>query len=96
MSEKNINNPVIEVLHQKFRMPYEILVQDNWDKPLTEKPFYFSNIEMVYLLFELEKRYNKRVESRSLDSYGYSTIRKITNVMEGVKKIPYHKFQQIR
>jgi hypothetical protein len=39
---------------------------------------------MVYLLFELEKSYGMCVKSEDMDDYGYSTIRKITNIMEGI------------
>ncbi|GAA4653034.1 hypothetical protein GCM10023142_01720 [Anaerocolumna aminovalerica] len=84
MKEITINNRVVEVLHQKFHLPHDILIQKNWDKPLTEEPFYFSDIEMVYLLFELEKSYGMCVKSEDMDDYGYSTIRKITNIMEGI------------
>ena len=84
MKEITINNRVVEVLHQKFHLPHDILIQKHWDKPLTLEPFYFSDIEMVYLLFELEKSYGMCVKSEDMDDYGYSTIRKITNIMEGI------------
>ncbi|MBU5331794.1 hypothetical protein KQI61_06260 [Anaerocolumna aminovalerica] len=84
MKEENINNQVVEVLYRKFNRPYKFLERKNWEKPLTGEPFYLSDIEMVYLLFELEKKYSKCVNSECLGNYGYNTIRNITNIMENI------------
>jgi hypothetical protein len=84
MKEKNISNHVVEIICRKFHRPYDILEKKNWDKPLTGEPFYLSGIEMVYLLFELEKQYGKCVNSKYLDNYGYCTISNITHIMENI------------
>lgn len=84
MKEENISNQVIEILCRKFNRPYDILVKKNWDSPLTGEPFYLSDMEMVYLLFELEKQYSKCVTSEYLDNYGYCTISSITYIMDNI------------
>ena len=48
---------------------------------MTGEPFYLTDIDMVYLLFELEKQYDKHVDSEYLDNYGFSTISKIANIL---------------
>lgn len=84
MKEGNVSNKVVEVLYRKFHRPYNVLEEKNWDKPLTEEPFYLSDIEMVFLLFELEKQYDRYVNSENLDNYGYCTINNISNIMENL------------
>lgn len=82
MKEDGISNDVVEILGQKFHRTGDILEKKNWDKPLTGQPFYLSCVELVYLLFELEKQYGKRIYNKDLDNYGFCTINNIAGIIE--------------
>jgi acyl carrier protein len=81
MIEETISEQIAEILCQKFHRSQDTLEKKNWNKPLTGEPFYLTDIDMVYLLFELEKQYDKHVDSEYLDNYGFSTISKIANIL---------------
>lgn len=48
---------VIKILQNKIQCHCEGM-EKNMDLPLTGAPFYLSEIDMVYLLFEIEKIQN--------------------------------------
>lgn len=84
MNEETTSKKVIDIIYQKFNRPSDILLKKNWSKPLTGEPFYLSDVEMVYLLFEIERQYGERVNGKDLDDYSYCTINDIINIMESV------------
>lgn len=85
MSEEVTSNKVVDIICQKFNRSSDIFRKKNWNKPLTGEPFFLSDIEMFYLLFELERQYGKRVNEKDLDDYTYCTINNIVNIMENVQ-----------
>jgi acyl carrier protein len=85
MGEEITCNKVVDIICQKFNRSSDILLKMNWDKPLTGEPLYLSDVEMVYLLFELEKQYGKRMNEKDLDDYAYCTINNIVNIMESMQ-----------
>jgi hypothetical protein len=82
MKEKGISNSVIEIICNKFHRSDDILDKKNWDQPLSGEPYYLSGAELVYLLFELEIKYNMRIDSNELDNYAFSTINNIVSIIE--------------
>lgn len=82
MKEEGISNNVVGIICRKLHRSCDILEKKNWDKSLTGEPLYLTDVEMVYLLFELEEHYGKRVDSKDLDNYGFCTINNIVSILE--------------
>ena len=53
--------------------------QADYNEPLTGNFFYFSDIEMVYLLLEIQKHYKIRFIEEDVKNYKFNTILNITN-----------------
>lgn len=53
----------------------------NMDAPLTGGQFMLSDVGMLYLLFEVEKRYGIRFREEDLLDYGFSTANRIAELV---------------
>ena len=76
-----VENEMIQMLCTKFHCAQEEL-ENGMDMPLTGRPFYLSDIEMVYLLLEIEKKYQLHIDEKFLVDYGFSTVHQIVGVVE--------------
>lgn len=81
----SIREDIICILKDKLHCGCEN-IRKNLNAPLTGNPFYMTHIDMVYLLFEIEKKFKIRVGEEKLISYGFSTVNKIVHVIELYKK----------
>ena len=81
MNNTEIQNTILRILSEKFRVDEAILVSSNWDAPLTGSPFRLKGADLVYLLFELEGAFGLRVESSDLMNYGFNSINRIAEVL---------------
>ena len=80
-----VENEVVQLLCTKFHCAQEAL-EHGIDMPLTGSPFYLSDVEMVYLLFEVEKKYQLHIDEKFLAEYGFSTVRRIAETVERCMK----------
>lgn len=76
----SIKEEIIQILQDKLQCPCE-RIEKNMELPLTGQPFYLSEIDMVYLLFEIEKKYRIRVEGKYLINYMFSTVNHIEKIV---------------
>lgn len=53
----------------------------NMDTPLTGGSYMISEVGMLYLLFEVEKRYGIRFREEELLDYGFSTANRIAELV---------------
>lgn len=83
--EKKICLSVIEIMKNVFAIPEEMLGQENWKKCLTSKEFGLRGVELVYLLFEIEKTYGVRISSDSFDNHGFNSIVGIAKAVQKEK-----------
>ncbi len=72
---------VIKILQNKIQCHCEGM-EKNMDLPLTGAPFYLSEIDMVYLLFEIEKKYRIQIEEQYLIDYKFSTMNQIVEIIK--------------
>ena len=71
-----VTKDVIELFCK--RMGYsEQMIEQHLDIPVTGKPYRFLDIDMVYLLFEIEKHFKIRIKEEDLLNYGLSSINQI-------------------
>lgn len=83
MTEKdNLINVIIKTIIKVTGVDKEKLKEEYWDLPLTGAWYGLSAIDLIYILFELEKHYRIRISSEHFDEYQFSTIRNICKVME--------------
>lgn len=81
MKEEGLINNISEIICKKLQRTSDLTDKKNWDKPLTGEPFYLTDVELLYLLFELEKESGRTIDSKNFDNYGFSTINNIIKVM---------------
>lgn len=75
-----VRQEIVQLLNNKIGYSW-INIENAGDLPLTGKPFYLSEIDLVYLLFEIEKKYDIRIEEKYLVEYGFSTVNKIADIV---------------
>jgi hypothetical protein len=89
--ECNMIEIVTNVLHKRLALDELILTEENWDKPLTCNPFNLSGVMMCYLLFEIENYLNIRFRCEEMNEYGFSSIRKIAQLIQLSNNESYHR-----
>lgn len=72
-----IEEQVVWVLRERLLVPDNKLDSEHWGKPLTGSFFRLSGVDLAYLFFELERRFDVRFQESDLVDYGFSTINKI-------------------
>lgn len=80
-----VENEVIQLLCSKFHCTKKEL-ENGTDMSLTGRPFYLSDIEMVYLLLEVEKKYQLHIDEKFLVDYGFSTVHQIAEAVDWYMK----------
>ena len=53
----------------------------NLDAPLTGKELGLSSIDLVYLFFEIERRFEINIEPDLLDEYGFLSVNMIARIL---------------
>lgn len=88
--EKEICLVVAELIKSMFGIPEEFLRPEDWERSLTSKEIGLTGIELVYLLFEIEKIYGVRLSSDVFDNHGFDSILKIYGTLHQLIKGSYH------
>lgn len=69
------------LLRISFNIDPKILTTENRNKSLFLYPFGFDGITMIYLLAEVEKKFQIRIEAKYFEDYSFSTIDGIVDVV---------------
>lgn len=88
MDEKKnneIEEHLVDLLHQRFCIPSSSLGPDNWTEPLTGVIFKLTGVDLVYLLFELEKHYQIKIVEEFLQNYRFNSICEIAKTIKQSK-----------
>ena len=88
MIEKNkIFEYITNLLKDKFHVPDDILISENFSQPLTGYIFNLTGTELVILLFEIEKEYDIKIKEDDLINYQFSTINNISETIKNLSLI---------
>jgi hypothetical protein len=77
---------VINTIRGLYPFSEEFLICENFNEPLTGRKFRFSNVDLAYLFFELEKRFGITFKNTTISEYSFSTIDKISKVIEQIEE----------
>lgn len=80
-----VQSQIVTVLRDRFHLSESVLESSNWDKPLTGRLFNLSGMDLVCLLFELERAFAVRVPEQHLDTYGFCSIENIAEAIRGCR-----------
>lgn len=80
--ELNIRETLVKILNERFSIPKEKLKAEYFDEPLTGKFYGLKGIELVSILFEMEKQFQIRAETENIGEYGFSNIHGIIKACE--------------
>lgn len=73
-NEKDICLSIFQILEQKFGISRELFGEKYSEVRLTSKAIGLTGLDLVYLLFEIEKRYGIRINADSLDNQGFDSV----------------------
>lgn len=80
-SYENVKETVKNILNKKIGIKEDLLIPENDEEPLTGGVFGISALELVMLLFEIERMYKIRIDQEDLLQYKFSTIKSVVNVV---------------
>lgn len=83
MRKDEIQDFIFNILKELFKIDEVYLCDRYIDIPLFEEPFEFSGIQMVYLVFEIEKHVGVRYREEALIKYESLTIEDLTAQLLG-------------
>lgn len=81
MQKERIYEDIQKLLQNKLRVNPALLVRDNFDLPLTGKEFGFTARDLIYLFFEIEKKFNIKIEMNCLSNNKFNTIEGICEII---------------
>lgn len=73
-TQENVIKIICEILMKYFDITEEKLEERFWKEPLTGFHFKMTGVDMVYLLFEIEKAFDIKITEDQLEFYGFNTI----------------------
>ena len=82
---KNTIDIVLDILSNKLMHPKERLVHENFNKALTGQEMGLDAITMVYLLLEVEKAFEIKIQQEDIIDYKFNTIECICNIVDKYK-----------
>lgn len=74
---------IAQLIQSYFLLNFEI-TEDLYDIMLTSKPFSLNGVSLVYLFFEIQRKYNITIPANKLDNYGFSSISKIASIVKSL------------
>lgn len=74
-------NVLLRILSEKFQIPQQLLVEENYNKPLTGDLFLLNGRDLVYLFMELEKQLKIRIDAKKITDYQFNTIHGILKLL---------------
>ena len=80
-SKKNIIEKVTWIMKERLRVNPDLIIEDNYDKPLTGNVFHFNALNMAYLFFEVEKNLGLKIDAEKILDYEFNTINGIAEVI---------------
>jgi acyl carrier protein len=80
----NVKTEVVSILTELYPFINTDYANTFENEPLTGRQFKLSKIDLVYFLFELEKRLGISFKECTLNDYGFSTINKISMAIENL------------
>ncbi len=84
-NRQKIIDKIIHIMVQKLKVNQNLLIVENYDKPLTGTVFNISGLMMTYLFFEIEKSFGIRIDTAKILNYEFNTINDITElIMVGI------------
>ena len=82
MSRDEIIEILNDIMVNKLNIDKSLIIEDNFDEPLTGNLFGFNEIILGYVFLEVQSIFDIVVDGRYLDNYGFSTINKIVSIIE--------------
>lgn len=82
MQAKEIYEIILGLLKEKLNVNPYILTEENLDEPLTGRKFGFLARDLIYLFFEIEKKFNIEIDLAHLDEEKFNSINGIYQLVE--------------
>lgn len=81
MNIQNHIDIIVKVLENRILVPKQLLIEENYSKPLTGEIFGLGSIELAYFFFELEKEFGLTFDYTQILKYEFNTISGIERLL---------------
>ncbi|MDR2572253.1 MAG: hypothetical protein LBD23_18410 [Oscillospiraceae bacterium] len=76
--KKEVENQIVSVIKKLFPHTKDMLSENTYNRPLTGQPVDLNGAMMIYLFFELEKKFKLTFLEEDVIEYRFYTIEQIT------------------
>jgi acyl carrier protein len=76
-NKADVISQIVVVITELFPKTKDLLSEKDYNNSLSGQPLYFSGYSLVYLFFELEKRFQIMFSENDLINYRFYTIEQI-------------------
>ncbi len=80
--QSDVVSRVFSVIKKCSSIPDNQLDIVNWDKPLTGEFYRLTDIDLVYIFFEIEQEFDIQICSEELECYHFGTIHGICEIVQ--------------
>lgn len=80
----NVDQKLTWILREKFHFSQEMLSPEKWTLPLTGADFNMEYYDLLYLLFEVEKKFDILIDTKHLRDYGFNSIQSIIAIINSL------------
>jgi len=85
MATNNSLCKIISILETELEISKNLLIEENFNKPLTGSTFRFTALELTYLFHRIEIETNCKIDCSLIGNYEFNTILGIANIIDKVK-----------
>lgn len=77
----DVIDKIVNVMVDKLKINPNFVIEENYDKPLTGRDFCLNEINMTYLFFEIEKKFNIKIMPQDILNEKINTVNRIAEVV---------------
>ena len=81
-TKADIESRIISVVAKCIGLSPDKLDTSLWQEPLTGYVLNLFEVDLIYILFEIEKEFNINIPPESLEQYGFSSINGISQDLQ--------------
>ena len=70
-----------ETMNTKLQISKHCLIDSYFDKPVSGEPFFLSSVDMVYLVFELEKAFCVKIDEQFFSGYRLCSLNSLVEAV---------------
>lgn len=78
---QQITSSICEILDKKLKVNTDVLIQENFNLPLTGKKFNIDSLGLTYLFLEVETQFSIKIDANKIMNYEFNTINGVAELI---------------